>query len=303
MSSQMEKHEDQNSTDFSSSRKEEDLINFEDTPPWYRNLVLETEELTADALADLFNDKICVLCVKNYIPDFVSEKLDAFLREKGSDPYTHEIRKNGKVDLQYFGVNRYGYPLNSIYTDETGENLEKYLKEALPTMRSIRKAAAPYLSPIDKFRVELDEAWPKKANVATFKGQKTLCGIGRIMPTSLSKLSEVHPHFDAVPVSCFPDIHKQFTANFYLNVPDQGGELEIWNVPPLDISTIEEFKIPEDWRSQLPASIKVKPEKGDLLLFNTRRPHAITSFSGLNPRTSLQTFIGYTKESEIFLWV
>ncbi|GFR27639.1 fe2OG dioxygenase domain-containing protein [Trichonephila clavata] len=266
-------------------------------------LVLEAEELTADVLHDLFNDNICVLRIKSYVPQTVCQKLDSFLREKGSDPYTHEIRKNGKVDLLYFGVNRYGYPLNSIYKDDTGENLKKYLAEALPTMRSIRKAAAPFLSPIDKFRVELDEAWPKKANVATFKGQKTFCGIGRIMPTSLSELSETQPHFDAVPTACFPDIYKQFTANFYLNVPEEGGELEIWNVPPLDINNIENFTIPENWRELLPTSIKVKPEPGDLVLFNTRRPHAITKFGGPNPRTSIQTFIGYTKDSEVFLWV
>ncbi|GBN44549.1 hypothetical protein AVEN_123923-1 [Araneus ventricosus] len=266
-------------------------------------LVIETTELTADILKDLFDDKICVLCVRNYVPREVCEKLDIFLQEKGSEPYTHEIRKDGKVDLEYFGVNRYGFPLNSIYTDDTGKNLEKYLSLALPTIRSIRKAAAPYLTPIDKFRVELDEAWPNKANVAILNGRKTFCGIGRIMPTSLSELSEVQPHFDAVPTSCFPNIHKQFTANFYLNVPDQGGELEIWNIPPLDISEIESFKIPEDWRSTLPASMKVKPGQGDLVFFNTRRPHAITKFHGQNPRVSIQTFIGYTKEEEIFLWV
>ncbi|CAL1274078.1 unnamed protein product [Larinioides sclopetarius] len=266
-------------------------------------LVIEATELTADALKELFDDKICVLWVRNYVPKEVCEKLDAFLQEKGSEPYTHEIRKGGKVDLQYFGVNRYGCPLNSIYTDATGKNLKKYLTLALPTIRSIRKAAAPYLTPIDKFRVELDEAWSKKANVAILNGHKAFCGIGRIMPTSLSELSEVQPHFDAVPTSCFPNIYKQFTANFYLNVPDEGGELEIWNVPPLNITEMESFSIPENWRSLLPASMKVKPEQGDLVLFNTRRPHAITKFSGQSPRVSIQTFIGYTKEEEIFLWV
>ncbi|CAL1274079.1 unnamed protein product [Larinioides sclopetarius] len=266
-------------------------------------LVIEATELTADVLKELFDDKICVLWVRKYVPKEVCEKLDAFLQEKGSEPYTHEIRKGGKVDLQYFGVNRYGFPLNSTYTDATGENLKKYLTLALPTIRSIRKAAAPYLTPIDKFRVELDEAWPKKANVAILNGHKVFCGIGRIMPTSLSELSEVQPHFDAVPTSRFPNIYNQFTANFYLNVPDEGGELEIWNVPPLDITEMESFSIPENWRSLLPASMKVKPEQGDLVLFNTRRPHAITKFSGQSPRVSIQTFVGYTKEEDIFLWV
>ncbi|KAF8788484.1 hypothetical protein HNY73_006519 [Argiope bruennichi] len=155
--------------DFSSNhfRKDEPLLKKDQRQLSYDpKLVIETTELTADVLRDLFEDKICVLCIRNYVPKVVCEKLDAFLQEKGSEPYTHEIRKDGKVDLQYFGVNRYGFPLNSIYTDDTGKNLEKYLSLALPTIRSIRKAAAPYLTPIDKFRVELDEAWPKKTNVA-----------------------------------------------------------------------------------------------------------------------------------------
>ncbi|KAG8172596.1 hypothetical protein JTE90_016611 [Oedothorax gibbosus] len=265
--------------------------------------VLVSDELTAKDLQSLFEDQICVLHIRNFIPQEVTGKLNNFLQEKGSEEYTHEVRnKDGSTELQYFGVNRFGRPLNSTYNDPTGESLKKYFADALPTMQAIRRAVHPCLSPIDKLRVELDELWTGKVNVATLNGKKTFCGIGRIMPASLSSLSAIQPHFDAVPTSYFPTIFKQFAANVYLNVPHQGGELEIWNVPPVDVSD-ENFTIPADWRSALPTSIIVKPGPGDLLLLNTRRPHAITKFAGTEPRTSVQTFIGLTKESDVILWV
>jgi hypothetical protein len=267
------------------------------------NPVLVRDRLAAKDLQSLFKDEICVLHIPNFITREVTGKLNRFLQEKGSDQYTHEVRnKDGSTELQYFGVNRFGRPLNSTYNDPNGESLKKYFADALPTIQTIRRAVHPYLSPIDKLRVELDELWSGKVNVATLNGKKTFCGIGRIMPASLSALSAVQPHFDSVPTSYFPNIAKQFAANIYLNVPPLGGELEIWNVPPVDVS-VKNFAIPGDWRSVLPTSILVKPGPGDLLLLNTRRPHAITEFASTEPRTSVQTFIGLTKESDVILWV
>jgi hypothetical protein len=266
--------------------------------------IVEAEELSAELLKEFFDDKICVLIIKEYAEPGVCKNLDNFFTYSNRiEQYTHEIRENSTIQLLYYGVDRYGYPLNSTYTDPTGKNLKKYQEEALPTIRSVRKAAQPYMSPIDRLRLELDELWPQDANLATYKGKKAFCGIGRIMPSELSELSEKQPHFDSVPVSYFPDIYKQFAANIYLNVPKMNGELEIWNVEPIEINKVENFKIPDDWRSALPESIKVKPEQGDLLLFNTRRPHAITSFNDSKARTSIQTFIGLTKNSKLFLWV
>ena len=264
--------------------------------------VVETDKLSFDLLNDLFQDKICILLIRGYASREVCKNLNVFFVTYGKDEYTHEIRTNSQTELLYYGVDRYGYPLNSTYTDNSKEKLSYYFKQAPNTMRLIREAAYPYISPIDKLRVEFDEVWPYGSNIGVIDEKKTLCGIGRIMSAQLSHLSEEQPHFDSVPQHYFPGICKQFSANIYLNVPDHGGELEIWDVKPIDIDISNNLIVPKDWRAVLPQSIKVKPEQGDLIIFNTRRPHAITKFEQAEPRTSIQTFIGLNKNLQIFLW-
>lgn len=262
--------------------------------------IVETDSLSYDLLKKLFNDDVCVLIVRQYTSHKVCDKLTRFFTTVATEKYTHEIHKGNKIELNYYGVDRYGYPLNSTYVDQSKKKLNHYFKLALPTMKAIRNAAAPYLSPIDKLRVEFDEIWPHTTNLGIINGKKVFCGIGRIMRPDLSNLSAQQPHFDLVPYPYFPKILRQYAANIYLNLPNVGGELEIWNVPP--INRKNKFIIPSDWRSILPESIKVKPCKGDLLLFNTCRPHAITQFNESKIRVSIQTFIGLSKDFKLFLW-
>lgn len=263
---------------------------------------LEVDSLTLDSLQKIFNDEICVLVVRGFASNEVSQKLHTFLVTQKVSEYTHEIRDKDKIELLYFGVNRYGFPLNNTYDDETGEKYETYINSALGTMKSIRKAASPFLSPIDQLRVELDEIWPYHANVSVIKGRKALCGIARLMPPELSHLSADQPHYDLVSLDYFPTLKRQYAGNLYLQVPEEGGELEIWDVKPIKVDQVKSFCVPKDWRAELPKSFKIKPEQGDLFIFNTCRPHAVTSFKSDLPRTSLQTFIGLDQDDSVFMW-
>ncbi len=266
------------------------------------NIFKKVNNLNYENLNDIFNDKICVLWVKNYASPQVCDQLHTMLMKQTLHHYDHEVRMGDKLELFYYGVNRFGYSLNSTYTDQTGEKLDTYFKAAPKTMTDIRKASSPYISPIDKLRVDLDEIWPNGANVAIINGKKAFVGIGRVMPADLSHLSEKQPHFDLVDRKYFPNLSRQYAANIYLNVPGNGGELEIWNVNPIMINEVNTFKPPEDWRSELPPSFKIKPAEGDLLIFNSCRPHAVTRFEGDVPRTSIQSFLGLTQDLKILLW-
>jgi hypothetical protein len=123
-----------------------------------------------------------------------------------------------------------------------------------------------------------------------------LAGIGRITKASLSHLSADEPHFDALPER-YLKLDSQFAANIYLKVPTSGGELEVWDVPPMKPLAV----VPKNWRSSLPQSIKIKPNVGDLVIFNCRRPHAICSFSG-EDRVTVQMFIGLQENQPLQLW-
>jgi hypothetical protein len=90
----------------------------------------------------------------------------------------------------------------------------------------------------------------------------------------------------------------QFGVNIYANVPEVGGELAIW----LDEISDEEFLLRRG--GQYGMSIEalgepdmtVKPENGDLILFNARKLHAVLAGSGTE-RLTISAFFGYRGDS------
>jgi hypothetical protein len=262
--------------------------------------VLVVESLNQEALTQLFNNTICVLRVPQYCATTVCEQLSTwFLNNEAITPYHYVMKQEQEVKSIYFGVDRVGSPFNSTYGDE--KEKDKYYAAALLGISALRKASVPFLSPIDRLRLELDENWVQGANLASFENKKMFIGIGRVMKSELSHLSELQPHWDSVPTQ-YVDLQGQFSANIYLSTPNVGGELEIWDVEPLPTSIIHKNDVNRDWRAELPPSISVKPETGDLLIFNTRRPHAIKCFDS-GTRIATQFFIGINQNQSLAMWV
>lgn len=258
----------------------------------------ERASLTHDAIKRLMEDETLVLIIKNYYSTQLAKKLaNQFIQSEKLEQYTHEVVYDNELKQEYFGVDRVGFPFNLIYDNDQNDSLAlKYYAEAPVNMARIRSYTAPALTPIDKLRLELDEKYLHGAMVARFQTQKMLAGIGRVTHAALSHLSEDEPHFDALPEK-FCQLDGQFACNIYLTVPKKGGELEVWDVKPMSpLATA-----PANWRKQLPQSVTLKPNEGDLILFNCRRPHAIRRFKG-EPRVTMQTFIGYRKTQPLLIW-
>lgn len=245
----------------------------------------------------LIKNEILALVISNYYQSELCNLLsNELLKSKNVQLYTHEVIENDKIVQKDFGVNRVGTPFNLTYHSTQKDLIEKYYHDAESGIETMRSFCYPALSPIDKLRLELDENFIPGATVAHFQNKKMLAGIGRISLASLSYLSEEQPHFDALPLR-YASLDVQLAANIYLKVPDEGGELELWNVPSLTPLA----KVPANWRSELPPSIKIKPKKGDLIIFNSRKPHAICAFK-CDERITAQVFIGYQKGHPFMLW-
>lgn len=258
-------------------------------------------ELRAEDLSSLIADEICVLVVKGFADVALCEKLVRFLNSyDGVEEYTHEVYEDEKVKHLYLGVDRIGCPFNSTFTPRGSDEARlDYYRNVLRGIRRVRRACSPLLSPIDRLRLELDEIWDEGANVAAFEGKKMFVGIVRLMRAELSGASEEHPHFDALPEHCYP-LDGQFAANIFLSMPEEGGEFETWKVAPLAPGFTPPLSGAE-WRTALPNYLSVRPELGSLIIFNSRRPHAIRKFaSGF--RASLQCFIGYRRKHPLLMW-
>jgi hypothetical protein len=263
-----------------------------------RSAATVVADLDAAVLASLFHDEVSVIIVKNFASPPDCDRFSALVRTTmTATPYTHEVYEDGTVKHLYFGVDRVGVPFNSTLTRENiYEATERYYSEALPAIRRIRSAWAPNLSPIDRLRLELDEQWPVGAHVAAFHGRSMFIGIVRVMQPASSDGSELFPHFDALPRAICP-FEAQFAANVFMAVPPVGGELELWDVPPLEPGAV----LPADWRTIGGEAVAIKPQVGDLIIFNSRKPHAVRRFVG-SDRVSLQTFIGYREGLPLLLW-
>jgi hypothetical protein len=183
------------------------------------------------------------------------------------------------------------------------ESLRAYFAQAVGSIRRLRSLFAPHLSPVDRLRLELDECWPHGAHLADADGQKLAVGILRVMHAA-HLLGGVARELGACHIDdlALSDTPRHLSANVYLRVPDDGGALAIWNLRP-DAKNIGNrfyrlisgaaFKegVQEIIHEIIgPPNHVIKPEVGDLLLFDSARPHAVQGFSA-GSRVTIQSFV------------
>lgn len=266
--------------------------------------ILATHELNEEILGKLFRDEICILRVHNYASPEVISALRRFMY----NGQQHFIRsyyvgyKKQEPVRKFFGVHLWGMPYNSTYYQgPDDEASQKYHDAAITNLNTLRRYLSPQVSPIDRLRLHLDEHWTPGARLARFvEGKRMFVGIGRFVYAKDSFLGETQPHFDSLPQHV-RTLEKQFSANVYTDIPYAGGELEVWNVPPLTPEEILQIPIGKRWRAVLPPPLVVKPQVGELILFNTRRPHAVRGFEN-GIRSSMQCFIGMHKDHTLEYW-
>jgi len=198
--------------------------------------------------------------------------------------------------------------------------------DGIPDGQGYGNSGPSIMSPLDKLRLELDEAWRSGATLLkdTRTGRPYLPGLGRIMkgPT---KSPEGFAHVDELlPISSSQGL---FSANIYLEMPPSGGELHIWGVafkskwdfyrhastlsllttpdpegqqllrakllsPRSDMqpSTLKDGEVSLNSRAEL---VRLCPDPGDLVLLCAQRPHAVQGFP-IGKRVSLQSFLTHS---------
>ena len=230
------------------------------------NRIQTVTEIDHDVIERLITDNITAIIIKDFYPAKLAAQIaEKFIASETLAHYTHEVTVGDELRQEYLGVDREGIPFNLLYNNADASLKHQYYQSAKKNIARIRAYAAPALTPVDKLRLALDENYIPGAMVAAFQQLKMLAGIGRVSHAHLSHMSEDPPHFDALP-HAFSHLDAQFAANIYLQVPESGGELELWDINPMTpLSTV-----PDNWRQQLPPSSRIKPAIGDLIIFNCR---------------------------------
>jgi hypothetical protein len=165
----------------------------------------------------------------------------------------------------------------------------------------MEEACRPSPTPVESLVALLARAWPPGAKPATMNGWELFPGMPRIVDPEATLL-ETQPHVDAVHPCAF-GVDAQISANVYLEVPAAGGELEVW---PGDRLTVDEMFRPSVLerlrRDNLGPSATLSPRRCELIVINSRRPHAVRTFT-VGRRYSVQCFIGVPHdESPLVLW-
>lgn len=241
------------------------------------------DELTADNLLKLARRELAAIHLRDFYPAAICDEIaDKAIHHDGMEFYAKEKVKT---------VARLHIP--HADTDNRPEVKERYHREAVAAIQSTRAVFAPYLAPVDKLKLLLEETWPVGAGLQHLDGRKCFSGALRVFHPGKATF---YPHYDRVDEeSDAPELahmSEQLGCNTYLRTPRTGGELQMWlrEATPAEKKTIREVEGLE-LDSIEPPRLVLKPQKGDAIIMSTRLLHAVAP-SEESHRVSQGTFIG-----------
>jgi hypothetical protein len=222
------------------------------------------------------------------VPDFYP----VALCDRFTDPIVNQTVQSYTMDSD---INRIGKAIAEAAADPA--QLEEYYRTAPEALRRLRQLFHPYLAPMDKLRLVLQEQWPAGSHIESLHGLPMFCGLIR----TYREGAEARPHQDMIhwnaPQS-WPakSMTTQISANIHVTTAELGGELELWPYGISDSKRYQELQVPDDYaldRLKIgPSMAKIKPRKGDLILIDARRIHAVNRVEqGI--RVAVSAFLGY----------
>ncbi len=186
----------------------------------------------------------------------------------------------------------------------SGDDQEEYFRSAAEHLAYIREVCAPHPYPADTLRLLLDEVWPAGATVLTWESRKFLPGVVRYQQPGV----DLEPHTDNVarnlPADQTLGIARQLSVNVYLDLPDRGGELELWEAYP-DESDYQQLSGDRTWGIDRhlvgEPALTLSPETGEAIVIDPRRVHAVRP-SADRPRVTVGLFIGVRTNEPLAVW-
>ena len=269
--------------------------------------VREADTLTPELLETLRSRRICAIHVRGYCAQSLAKRADRWIMRNARPVRWHVGRSNDIPTDMSYGV---GIPRQQTLHSRNAARV--YARDALLSIRRVREAFAPHLSPMDRLRLELGEIWTDGVSIEPFERAPGFVGLVRIMRPDTVFEGKARRfgvcHVDSSAAT------RQFSSNIYLHVPRKGGELRIWNVsldrkternPIYELLKAAAFApdVRECIAEFLPEPLVIRPEAGDLVILDTSRPHAVAGFSA-GHRVSIQAFFRFGRKGSrhITMW-
>lgn len=245
--------------------------------------VLYNKRITAKSLLQVIDGVKLALIVPNfYLPEDAEKIAQRLLGADSWDTYSEQ----GAADVGRLGKALFDCAHKTecdLYFDTVDEN-----------RRLIQERLHPYANPADLVQVEVDHCWTEGCSRLTTGGRKCFLGL----PRAFSNGGEARPHTDRAdwdwPSTETIKLQAQLAFNTYLSMTEAGGELQLWNYRP----SREEYEHMRDGyglhRHLLPPpKATLRPNPGDLIIFNASCVHAVTPSTGKGMRVTMSGFLGF----------
>jgi hypothetical protein len=257
-----------------------------------------THQLTAQDINDFFDDRLTLLKIPNYFDSELALRAASwFFSHETPEPWFLDANKSVKTDMDYiFGVPR-------RVANQRPEMARKYQESSQEFWKKLEQAFGTSATPMHTLIATLREQFPEHFRILDFAGAPGLPAIVRSM-THMS-CAEGICHVDSFPNT------KQLSANLYLETPVVGGELKIWDIARDELKPEsawyriitkhayqEEFV--ESVQLFLPPPVVVPVAPGDLIIFDTSKPHAVRGVAK-GRRIALQTFLRREQEKLVLV--
>lgn len=247
----------------------------------------DASRLSADHLKALAGGTIRVVQVEAFANETACDVISTGQIDLGFRPYIN-VEQVRRIGMAYYE------------TENEPALIAEYFKVARENQNAFRNACQPLGSPLDTLRCLLDEIWPAGAHLQTIHGRKMFVGLSRMVEPHTTFLAHHDVFADDAPGSEEAEsLLAQFAANIYFQVPDEGGELLMWhrNMSAEEFDERRKGQYGIEIAELPPPDVVVKPGRGDLLIFNSRKIHAVASPRD-RARIAVSFFIGYRGDDQ-----
>lgn len=254
--------------------------------------------LTQDSILDLIRRNCMALHIENYYDSGVAKKIADTLCNSALFGKYENAPNIARVGQAYF---------EGLSSEATAE---KYRSDSRKWLRQLRAECHPDILPIDRFRLEIDEAWDygaKLGNLHLDRNLKAFAGLVRIFHQGSG--TEIHLdqlQWDLSAVDkAETDVMMQLAVNVYLDLPSSGGEVRLWKISPTK-KEYENYRNKDgyglDERKMPKPDLVFCPKLGDLWLFRASELHKVVE-SGEGRRVTQSCFVGYQGDtSHLIMW-
>ncbi len=176
---------------------------------------------------------------------------------------------------------------------ESHEARERYFDGAEHTVRIAREVVFEGFTPIDVVVQRMLAVWAAGVRIPFHGEQPYLGQVLRRWKTA----GAAHPHLDQskTPLLNQLNIERRIGVNVYLEMPTQGGAMEFWNRRFSDEEFIR-IKRPDYGldRYLLGApDLTMRPLRGQAVIFDASKPHAVEAVAGTGERITNACFLGF----------